>query len=174
MPIVPDGKDWTWVLGRPCPECGIEASTIDPTSVAALARSNAESWERALAAPTAGTRSNPEVWSPLEYGCHVRDVHRIYQQRLELMLAETDPLFANWDQDETAVAEAYTDQDPSVVADELGAAASSAARVFDTVTGKQWERTGRRSDGATFTVATLARYYAHDWLHHLHDVGGGA
>lgn len=21
--IVPDTKDWTWVLERPCPECGV-------------------------------------------------------------------------------------------------------------------------------------------------------
>jgi hypothetical protein len=22
--IVPDTKDWTWVLDRPCPECGLD------------------------------------------------------------------------------------------------------------------------------------------------------
>ena len=27
--IEPDTKDWTWVLDRPCPECGFEASTRD-------------------------------------------------------------------------------------------------------------------------------------------------
>ena len=25
MSITPDTKDWTWVLERPCPECGFEA-----------------------------------------------------------------------------------------------------------------------------------------------------
>ena len=24
--MVPDEKDWTWVLDRPCPDCGFEAS----------------------------------------------------------------------------------------------------------------------------------------------------
>jgi hypothetical protein len=24
MTIVPDTKDWTWVLRRPCPECGFD------------------------------------------------------------------------------------------------------------------------------------------------------
>jgi hypothetical protein len=31
-------------------------------------------------------------------------------------------------------------------------------------------RPGRRSDGATFTAETFARYFIHDPIHHLHDV----
>jgi len=34
-------------------------------------------------------------------------------------------------------------------------------------------RTGRRSDGAEFTVDTFARYFVHDPIHHLHDVANG-
>ena len=34
----------------------------------------------------------------------------------------------------------------------------------------QWQRTGSRSDGATFTVDTFARYHLHDLVHHAHDV----
>jgi hypothetical protein len=29
--IIPDTKDWTWVLDRPCPECGLDTYFIhDP------------------------------------------------------------------------------------------------------------------------------------------------
>ena len=42
---------------------------------------------------------------------------------------------------------------------------------FDLVEGDQWERTGVRSDGAEFTVASFAMYFIHDPIHHLHDVG---
>ena len=45
----------------------------------------------------------PSVWSTLEYGCHIRDVHRIFNDRVRLMLDEDEPLFPNWDQDETAI-----------------------------------------------------------------------
>ena len=38
MPIVPDDKDWTWVLLRPCPECGFDASTLAPEDIAPLLR----------------------------------------------------------------------------------------------------------------------------------------
>ena len=28
MAIVPDDKDWTWVVQRPCPECGYDATSV--------------------------------------------------------------------------------------------------------------------------------------------------
>jgi hypothetical protein len=40
------------------------------------------------------------------------------------------------------------------------------------VTEDQWQRPGRRSDGARFTVETFARYFIHDPVHHLYDVTG--
>jgi hypothetical protein len=64
------------------------------------------------------------VWSPLEYGAHVRDVYRLFDARLVQMLTEDTPSFANWDQDETAIKERYSEQDPELVADELEAAHS--------------------------------------------------
>ena len=88
------------------------------------------------------------------------------------MLDEDDPLFANWDQDVTAVEERYGEQDPAVVADELPAAAETLAESFAASPGDQWERPGPRSDGAEFTVDTFARYLVHDPVHHIWDVTG--
>ena len=114
-------------------------------------------------------RPDDATWSALEYAAHVRDVFRIYDYRLGLMQEQDDPLFPNWDQDETAVAERYNEQDPAVVSDELVAAAASLADAFDGVT--DWSRPGRRSDGVAFTIETFAKYFIHDPVHHLHDVG---
>ena len=58
------------------------------------------------------------------------------------------------------------------MADELAAAAEAVAARFGTLSGVQWERPGRRSDGAVFTVETFGRYFVHDPVHHLHDVTG--
>ncbi len=88
------------------------------------------------------------------------------------MLERDDPVFASWDQDETAVAERYGEQDPATVAAELAAEAEAIATRFEAVEGDQWERPGRRSDGSVFTVASFARYFVHDLLHHVHDVTG--
>src|SRR5688500_4535464 len=85
-PIEPDTKDWTWVLDRPCPECGLAAGTAGPAAIAAAIRDTAAFWAAALADPRAEQRPSPTVWSPTEYACHVRDVHRVFAGRLEQML----------------------------------------------------------------------------------------
>lgn len=171
MTIVPDTKDWTWVLQRPCPECGFDAAALAPTEVPVRVRANAASWVQVLGGPVAA-RPDPGTWSPLEYACHVRDVLRLYHQRLVLMLTEEDPLYPNWDQDATALEQRYAEQDPARVPVELVDAAEVVAARFDGVTGEQWQRTGRRGDGASFTIDTFARYFLHDVVHHLHDVRG--
>lgn len=169
--IVPDAKDWTWVLQRRCPECGYDATQLDVGRVPDLVRENAAVWREVLGRPDASRRPTPGVWSPIEYACHVRDVFSLFDRRLHLMLDEYDPRFENWDQDETAVAERYGESDPATVADDLDAAAQTVASSFASVAGRQWQRTGRRSDGAEFTVDSFARYFLHDPVHHLYDVG---
>jgi hypothetical protein len=174
MPIVPDDKDWTWVLERPCPECGFDASSVSPQSVAALLRANAVAWEDVLDQPDDVVRRRPthDRWSPLEYACHVRDVYTLYHERLALMLSEDDPLYPNWDQDATAVEQRYDLQDPRALTRQLRLAGAGLADAFDRVEGEQWRRTGRRSDGARFDIAGFSRYLLHDPVHHLHDVNG--
>ncbi|SMQ75020.1 DinB family protein [Agreia sp. VKM Ac-1783] len=170
MPIVPETKSWTWVLEKPCPECGFDASTADAREVAELTRENAAAWPAVLQRADVRERPDGDTWSPLEYAAHVRDVFTIMRGRLELMLAENDPQFANWDQDATAVEERYNEQDPTVVATQLVEAGRAIADAFDGVPVDAWGRSGRRGDGAGFTVETLAQYFIHDPVHHLHDV----
>lgn len=173
MPIVPDTKDWTWVLERACPECGFDSRTLTRDAVAQAIRDNASAWVDLLGSVPEERlrhRRRDDRWSPLEYACHVRDVFRLYDERLGLMLTRDDPTYPNWDQDVTAVEDRYGEQDPAVVAVELAEAAGRLAAAFDTVEGEAWERTGTRGDGAHFTVETFARYLVHDPVHHLWDV----
>lgn len=135
-----------------------------------LIRENALEWEDVLARPDVRQRPRPDKWSPLEYACHVRDVLRLYDERLHLMLGEDDPTFANWDQDETAVTERYNEQDPATVSRDVTAAAEAICNSFASVRPDQLARTGSRSDGARFTVDTFARYFVHDPIHHIWDV----
>jgi hypothetical protein len=179
MAIVPDDKDWTWVLGEQCPECGFEAAAFPREQVGDLVRANAGEWVALLAEGGDGFRERPSAdrWSGLEYACHVRDVFRLYDLRLHLMLDHDDPDFPNWDQDATAVEERYGEQSPPAVVDDLVAAASVLAASFDAVaadpSGATWSRTGNRSDGMRFTVESFARYMVHDPVHHVWDVRRG-
>ncbi len=167
----PDDKDWTWVLDRPCPECGFDAAELIPDEFADRLQLAARAWQQVLRRPDVRTRPGPTVWSPLEYASHVRDVYALFAQRARLMLEQDDPQFSNWDQDATALEKHYWEGDVAEVGAELMGAAAGAVGVFATVEPDQWARTGRRSNGSVFTVDTLGRYFLHDVVHHLHDVG---
>lgn len=171
--IVPDTKDWTWVLQRPCQECGFDPSAVARDELSVRIAGLGPQWRDALASvedPRA--RPRPDVWSPLEYACHVRDVLALATYRTGLMRSEEDPLFANWDQDATAVEDDYAAQDPAEVLEVLAARADEYARAVAAVPDDAWTRTGRRSDGASFTLESFTRYLLHDPVHHLVDVTG--
>lgn len=168
--VPPDSRDWTFVIGEGCTECGFVPQL--PTTTGDRLRAAIPAWTHVLAGDRARERPAPEVWSPVEYGCHVRDTCRLFRQRLELMLSEDDPVFANWDQDATAIEDDYFHQDPGEVADALATEARATAKAFDAVSAEQWERPGRRSNGSAFTVGTFAVYFLHDVEHHVHDVSG--
>ena len=173
MAIVPDTKDWTWVLERPCPDCGFDCRAIRADDVAALSREQGEIWERFLAGHgDVRVRPSDDRWSVLEYTCHVRDVFRLADERVRLMVTEDHPTFTNWDQDATAVTDHYDTQDPALVATEVRAAAEALASRLDSVDREAWSRSGTRSDGARFTVDSFARYVIHDPIHHVFDVTG--
>ncbi len=173
MAIVPDSKNWTWVLDERCPECGFDAAAVDPVDMAGLVRANVAEWAPLLADEHVRVRPDEATWSALEYGCHVRDVFALFDERLRLMLEEDGPRFANWDQDVTAVEQRYDLQDPATVAAELVKAGEACADRWQTVGSGDWQRTGDRSDGSSFTVETFARYFLHDPVHHLADVRRG-
>lgn len=175
----PDDKNWTWVLERPCPQCGFVAGAFDRKELGAKIRANAASWRKVLERGDIVAQRPPvpagaaPLWSALEYACHVRDVSALYLQRLELMLSKNDPEFKNWDQDATAVEQRYWEQDPAKVSYALAVAGGKLADEFDRVSGAEWARTGRRSDGVAFTIESFGRYFLHDPVHHLWDVEEG-
>jgi hypothetical protein len=166
--VPPDSRDWTFVIAEGCEECGFTPPPPETTSE--RLRATIPIWQTALADEGARRRPSPTVWSEVEYGCHVRDVCRTFRQRLERMLGEDDPVFASWDQDATAIEQKYGRQDPIEVAQELSIEAQAIAAAFETVQAERWDRPGRRSNGSTFTVATLAIYFLHDIEHHVYDV----
>jgi hypothetical protein len=167
-----DSKDWTWVLQQPCPQCGFEAEELHREDIGTRVLLAAKALRDAALAPTARERPSPQVWSALEYVCHTRDACQVFDERLELMLGQDEPMFANWDQDEAAAAGEYPNQDPTVVSAQLWDRAAVIATRFNGVDGDDWERTGTRSNGSEFTVATLGQYFAHDLAHHVWDLTG--
>ena len=173
MTIPPDTKDWTWVLERSCPECGFDPDHFAREGYPRVIRHNAAQWPELLAAAGAAVRTREDRWSTLEYACHVRDVFRIFAERLRLMRTQDSPQFDSWDQDDAAAVEGrYAEEDPGHVGEELVAAAETLAGAFASVGPEEWSRPGTRSNGSRFTVETLGRYLIHEPIHHLFDVAG--
>ena len=168
--IEPDTKDWTWVLDAPCPECGYDATAVTVDRIPEIIRDNATTWQAVLTLDDVAVRPDPSTWSALEYSCHVRDVHHLFGARVGLMLDQDDPMFPNWDQDETAVAERYGEQDPTAVSADLLDAAEQVAERYESVPPSSWSRRGHRSNGSDFTIETIGLYHLHDIVHHAWDV----
>jgi hypothetical protein len=168
--IEPDTKDWTWVIDRACDACGWDPTEVAPEQLADLLHENTRGWYAMLADADFAVRPAQHVWSRLEYACHVRDVHRLFAERVRLTLEQDAPTFAPWDQDAVAEAEEYGLQDPAVVGTELVELAAEAAALYASVSGDQWQRMGRRSDNVAFTVEALGKYHLHEVVHHLWDI----
>ena len=159
MPIVPDDKDWTWVLGQVCQECGFDSAAVDRDEMAGRIAATSRAWEEILGRPGVRQRPDDDTWSPLEYACHVRDVHRVYAGRVGRMLTEDDPHYENWDQDVTAVEERYGEQDPAVVATELTAAGEEASPHCSRCVGRGMDTHRPAQRRGVFTVDSISRYY---------------
>src|SRR5260370_5596139 len=96
MTIVPDTKDWTWVLRRPCPECGFDTQGFPVQAVPEMIMANAAAWQETLTCPgDARTRPAPGKWSAVEDGCHGPDVFRPVEQRRAPLLWPGGPLLPN-------------------------------------------------------------------------------
>lgn len=172
-PTVPDTKDWTWVTERPCPECGFDPAAVTPESLPDLILAASTRFQQAVERRGAEQRPSPTTWSVIEYGRHVADVCEVMTARLGLILAGggTGVEFARWDQDAAAAEEEYWRADANATRILIAERAEAAAKAWAEPAGEQWQWSGLRSDGARFTTLSLARYFAHDLIHHLHDVG---
>jgi hypothetical protein len=120
----------------------------------------------------ARTRPQPDVWSPLEYACHVRDVLSVQTERILLAQREDEPAFTPMRRDERVVEERYNEQDPATVATELAQAADEFTSVLDRLDDAGWMRTGLYNypQPTVRTVEWIAIHTDHELLHHRGDI----
>lgn len=168
-PVPGDDRDWTFVITDGCSECGFRP--LDRAELADWFVDQSNRWRDVVARPDVAERPSPEVWSPLEYACHLRDMLVVLDERVEAMLGQATPVYADFDGDAEAVKRRYWNADPDEAFRGLQRAALRLRDLLRSVSGGDWERAGLRSDGMSFTVATMSQYIAHEMEHHLHDVG---
>jgi ribosomal protein S18 acetylase RimI-like enzyme len=117
------------------------------------------------------TRRNAELWSPLEYGCHLRDVLLAQRERVLLARRSDHPSAQPMGRDERVEHDGYADQHPEDVARQLGDAACMLGNVLDRLDAAGWDRTivynyPVRTDR---TLRWLAIHTLHEVRHHLKD-----
>jgi hypothetical protein len=117
----------------------------------------------------------PGVFSPIQYGAHVRDIQRVYGDRILLMLREPNPVFPQFNPDEAAW-DSFNELEVGELADQIQAQALRLADILADLAPDDWSRTMVRDGGSdgvfTFTVAGLASYAVHESRHHLRDANG--
>jgi len=174
------GEGWQWARAQTdrCPQCGHHPAAFDRADLGGQLMELAASWRTFLLdADDHYLRTNPApgIFSPLQYGAHVRDIQRVYGDRILLMLEEDDPVFPQFNPDEEAW-NGYNRLDPGVLADDIEKQAGRLAGILDQLEVGDWSRTMTRDGGHDgvyqFTVAGLANYAVHESHHHLLDANG--
>jgi hypothetical protein len=121
------------------------------------------------------TNPAPGIFSPIQYGAHVRDIQRVYGDRILLMLKEDDPVFPQFNPDEDAW-NGYNRLNPASLAGDIEGQAGRLAGILEQLEPDDWSRTMTRDGGHDgvyqFTVAGLASYAVHESHHHLLDANG--
>jgi DinB superfamily len=156
-----------------CDECGFDYRDGRAPGTAASVRDAATAFVELLGGDPARLRRqpSPEVWSALEYACHVRDVLLAQRERLYLALVEEEPSFAPIYRDERARLARYAQQPPPRVAAELVCAGELFADARDGLDEDQLARTCiyNYPEPSVRSLAWLARHTLHECEHHLLD-----
>jgi DinB family protein len=161
-----------------CRECGYDdATTTLPTARMQLLAGAAQIATAITDSPidTVARRPDPEVWSSLEYACHVRDVLLAQRERTLLALVEENPSFAPIYRDRRATTARYASEAPSDVADHVRTAADLLVWVFDGLDDEQLARPCMYNypEPAQKSVAWLLVHTTHEVIHHEGDVRTG-
>jgi hypothetical protein len=174
------GEGWQWhrIQMEACPQCGDNPSALPASSLGHVAVERAASWRAFLQqADDAYVRHIPEpgVFSPLQYAAHVRDILRVYTDRIVLGLeqdAPTVPIF----QPPQEVWEEYNRSDVDELATDVEAQARRLEATGETMAPSDWLRIVVNDRGVygvySFTLAGLACNAVHEAYHHLLDAQG--
>lgn len=157
-----------------CEGCDFSYPLDDAPLAASAIVAGADRIARILTDGDADLRSRRAVgtWSPLEYGCHVRDV--LFAQRERVLLARwfEVPSLYPIGRDERVEFEGYAEQDPSDVSRQLRDGAALFANVLDRLPPAAWDRrvVYNYPVPRERSLRWVAAHTLHEIRHHLMDV----
>jgi hypothetical protein len=118
------------------------------------------------------SRRRPGVWSPLEYGCHLRDMLLVQRERVLAALRADRPDCTPMGRDERVVHDGYADQRPADVGRQLADAALMFGNVLSRLPDDDWNRTMLYNfpEASERSLRWVAVHTLHDVHHHLGDI----
>ena len=157
-----------------CDECGFEYD-LDLAAGAGTAIADGAGELAAILTDDGAdlrARRDANIWSPLEYACHVRDVLMVQRERVLAARRMDRPSFDPMGRDERVEHDGYAEQDPLAVARQLTDAAHLFANDLSRLGPTDWERTVMYNYPATFerSLRWVAVHTVHELHHHLLDV----
>ena len=158
-----------------CEQCKFRYDDVASEEIAGRLRTGPAGYRSALsgASPHAVTRRpEPEVWSALEYACHVRDVLLIQRDRAVSAQVEELPSVARMHRDERVSLCGYARHPIDEVLAQLDMAAGLCAMVFDRLDDTAWSRqlVYNWPTASEHDLRWLGRHTVHEVEHHLGDV----
>ncbi|HUJ66477.1 MAG TPA: DinB family protein, partial [Acidimicrobiales bacterium] len=138
----------------------------------------AGAWRRFLDQSDDGflrTNPGPVIFSPMQYGAHVRDMLRVAGDRMIRGRDEDNPVVPIFNPPEETFF-GYNQLDRGELAADLEGQAQRLAGIIDGMDAAAWSRTVTNDRGRygvySFTLAGLACNAAHEAHHHLLDANG--
>jgi DinB superfamily len=118
------------------------------------------------------TRREPQTWSPLEYGCHVRDILLVQRERVLAARSMDRPSFNPMGRDDRVHYDGYAEQNVIDVARQLGDAALLFANVLSRLGSQDWDRRVMYNypEPRERSLRWVAVHTVHDLYHHTLDV----
>jgi hypothetical protein len=157
-----------------CDECGFEYDMAQAQNAASSIVAGVAEFATLLSDRDADLRfrREPATWSPLEYGCHLRDVLLVQRERVLAARRMARPSWHPMGRDERADHDGYADQQPADVGRQLVDAAQLLSNVFNRLRPEDWDRRlmynypKRRVERS---VRWVAVHTLHEVNHHLLD-----
>lgn len=111
-------------------------------------------------------RPQPAKWSAHEHAVHLAEVHGLFFDRLDLMLAEENPRIKSYEPSRDEEDGALLKKDLNESLEEFASKRKILIEKLKQLSPADWQRTGRHEEYAHYSIFIMLRHLAlHDNLH---------